>query len=737
MLSMLTSVGPWPVLNIPRSLAQNRRSWATKRPKSARDSSIICNDSLTQSARAFASTNPSLILDLTEKEMGVLSNPWRLPKASSASTFVENNRALEALFQYQQVRGFKSRRYTDQGAMPFRKSAGDKSESSSDGGGTNPWDFDPAKILERTKYPLKEAANYKTLAEALNSKQLTGPDAKLAAASIHGFAAGLKTGQGSDGANSHHKTFKISRLVIFGFQLGLVALLAAVFMGLINVNFRINKNVIHEFSPEDINVTFSDVKGCDEAKDELKDLVEFLKNSDKFEKLGGKQPKGCLLVGPPGTGKTLLAKAVAGEAGVPFFHASGSEFDEMFVGQGARRIRDLFSMAKSKAPCVIFIDEIDSVGGKRTSSPNHPYANQTINQLLSEMDGFVSSEGVIVLAATNMVNQLDKALLRPGRFDTRVQVPKPDMKGRKDILVLYLAKIIHDSSVDVDKLAKMTVGFSGADLENLVNTAAIKAALMGLDAVTMAELEYSHDKHVLGTDWRSRQRHKDDLKVTAYHEAGHTLVAYYTKHSHPLHKVTIIAKGDSGGHTAFIPERDATMQTKAQILANMDVSMGGRAAEEIIFGKEQVTTGASSDLQSATMHAEYMIKKAGMSQKVGLRVVPDNDGLPIEISPHSAAVIDQEVNDYLNNSYSRAMNLLVKHRKELEALAEALLQYETLDVDDIKAIIEGNESFVRKKLSASAIQNISKGSSSGPKIEGGHHTAPKRPGEILVHCRKT
>jgi ATP-dependent metalloprotease len=322
----------------------------------------------------------------------------------------------------------------------------------------------------------------------------------------------------------------------------------------------------NEISPEDIEVTFDDVKGCDEAKEELQEVVEFLMNPDKFTALGGKLPKGCLLIGPPGTGKTLLARAVAGQAGVPFFYASGSEFDEVLVGQGARRVRDLFKAAKERAPCVIFLDEIDSVGSKRSSSELHPYANQTINQLLNEMDGFVSNEGVIVLGATNRKDDLDKALLRPGRFDTQVEVPHPDVKGRKEILGLYLSKIKHDDSVNVESLAARTTGFSGADLQNLVNTAAIRAAVDNKDWVGMAELEVAYDKQVMGTEWKSRVRPREDLEITAYHEAGHTLVAFFTKDSMPLHKVTILAKGQSGGHTGFTPPESAQWhQTKAQV----------------------------------------------------------------------------------------------------------------------------------------------------------------------------
>ena len=419
-------------------------------------------------------------------------------------------------------------------------------------------------------------------------------------------------------------------------------------------------------------VTFEDVKGCDEAKQELQEVVEFLMNPDKFSALGGKLPKGCLLVGPPGTGKTLLARAVAGQAGVPFFHASGSEFDEVLVGQGARRVRDLFKAAKERAPCVIFIDEIDSVGSKRTSSVLHPYANQTINQLLSEMDGFISNEGVIVLGATNRADDLDKALLRPGRFDTQVNVENPDVKGRTQILELYLSKIKHDDSVNLESLAKRTIGFSGADLQNLVNTAAIRAAVDGKEWVSMAEFELAYDKHTMGTEWKSRIRNKEDLTITAYHEAGHVLAAYFTTGAPPLHKVTIVAKGQSGGHTAFMPDDQEWHMTKQQYKARMDVAMGGRAAEELVFGKEKITGGASSDLVGATRISEGMVKSLGMSEKFGLRVMDTDRNAPAQ-SQGTKELMDSEIKLLLDDSYKRAIDILTIHRKELNLLAGKFL----------------------------------------------------------------
>lgn len=345
-----------------------------------------------------------------------------------------------------------------------------------------------------------------------------------------------------------------------------------------------------EVNPEEINETFDDVKGCDEAKQELSEIVEFLKHPEKFSTLGGKLPKGILLVGPPGTGKTLLARAVAGEAGVPFYHAAGAEFDEVLVGQGARRVRDLFKAAKERAPCVIFIDEIDAVGAKRTSSTLHPYANQTINQLLSEMDGFHQNEGVIVLGATNRREDLDQALLRPGRFDVQVTVPIPDYTGRQEIISLYLEKILH-KDVDIQLLARGTTGFTGADLENMINQAALRAAIDGAEVVLMKHLESARDKVLMGPERKSRLPDEEANEITAYHEAGHAIVGYYTKESSSLHKVTIMPRGASLGHTAYMPKKERYHVTKAQLLAMMDTAMGGRAAEELIFGPEKITSG--------------------------------------------------------------------------------------------------------------------------------------------------
>ncbi|XP_061877004.1 ATP-dependent zinc metalloprotease YME1L1-like isoform X2 [Entelurus aequoreus] len=434
-----------------------------------------------------------------------------------------------------------------------------------------------------------------------------------------------------------------------------------------------------------INVTFEHVKGVEEAKNELQDVVEFLKNPKKFTVLGGKLPKGILLVGPPGTGKTLLARAVAGEADVPFYYASGSEFDEMFVGIGASRIRNLFREAKNNAPCVIFIDELDSVGGKRIESPIHPYSRQTINQLLAEMDGFKPNEGVIVIGATNFAEALDNALIRPGRFDMQVTVPRPDVKGRTEILNWYLTKIKVDSGVNAEVIARGTVGFSGAELENLVNQAALKAAVDEKERVTMKDLEFAKDKILMGPERRSVEIDKQNKTITAYHESGHAIVAYYTKYAMPINKATIMPRGATLGHVSLLPENDRWSETRAQLLAQMDVSMGGRVAEELIFGNDYITTGASSDFDGATKIAKMMVTRFGMSGKLGVMTYGDVS----KQSPETQAAIEQEVRLLLKDSYERAKNILKTYKKEHEKLADALLRYETLDAKEIQLVLEG------------------------------------------------
>ncbi|XP_077158797.1 ATP-dependent zinc metalloprotease YME1L1 isoform X3 [Paroedura picta] len=458
------------------------------------------------------------------------------------------------------------------------------------------------------------------------------------------------------------------------------------------VRFRASSGLDAEVDPTQMkNVTFEHVKGVEEAKQELQEVVEFLKNPQKFTVLGGKLPKGILLVGPPGTGKTLLARAVAGEADVPFYYASGSEFDEMFVGVGASRIRNLFKEAKGNAPCVIFIDELDSVGGKRIESPMHPYSRQTINQLLAEMDGFKPNEGVIIIGATNFPEALDNALIRPGRFDMQVTVPRPDVRGRTEILKWYLNKIKYDQSIEPEIIARGTVGFSGAELENLVNQAALKAAVDGKDMVTMKELEFSKDKILMGPERRSVEIDDKNKTITAYHESGHAIIAYYTKDAMPINKATIMPRGPTLGHVSLLPENDRWSETRSQLLAQMDVSMGGRVAEELIFGGDHITTGASSDFDNATQIAKLMVTKFGMSEKLGVMTYTDTG----KLSPETQSAIEQEIRLLLKESYERAKNILKTHAREHKYLAEALLTYETLDAKEIQIVLEGKKLEVR------------------------------------------
>ncbi|KRX77051.1 ATP-dependent zinc metalloprotease YME1 -like protein, partial [Trichinella sp. T6] len=452
-------------------------------------------------------------------------------------------------------------------------------------------------------------------------------------------------------------------------------------------------STIKEISPEEILVDFSDVKGIDEAKDELMQVVDFLKEPNKYLELGGRLPKGVLLVGPPGIGKTLLARAIAGEAGVNFFNTSGSEFEEMFVGLGAKRVRDLFAAAREKAPCVVFIDEIDSVGTRRTDQSIVSYPNQTLNQLLSEMDGFQPSEGVIVLAATNRHEDLDPALLRPGRFDLELHLSLPDVRGRADIFKLYLSKIKADANVDAELLARGTVGFSGADIENMVNQAALKSASDGQKSVTMQYLEMAKDLILMGPPRKNYIPDEKDNLVTAYHEAGHALVSYFTKHATPVHRITILPRGSSLGSTTFLPEKDQHVHSKMELLAMIDVSMGGRVAEELIWGADMVSSGCADDLEKATELAMLMVKHFGMSDRVGFRVIKGSKNVIYDVSEGPAAstmeAIDAEVKRILQESYERAMKILKLHAAAHKRLAECLIERETLDAADLEAVVKG------------------------------------------------
>ncbi len=447
-------------------------------------------------------------------------------------------------------------------------------------------------------------------------------------------------------------------------------------------------------------VTFEDVAGIDEAKAELEEIVDFLKDPQKFQRLGGKIPKGCLLVGPPGTGKTLLARAIAGEANVPFFTISGSDFVEMFVGVGASRVRDMFEQAKKNAPCIVFIDEIDAVGRHRGAGlgGGNDEREQTLNQLLVEMDGFESNEGVILIAATNRPDVLDPALLRPGRFDRQVVVPNPDIGGREKILKVHMRKVPLAPDVDARVLARGTPGFSGADLANLVNEAALRAARVGKRLVTMADFEYAKDKVLMGTERRSMAMTDEEKKLTAYHEAGHALVALHVPKSDPLHKVTIIPRGRALGVTMQLPERDHLSHTKLFLESRLAILFGGRIAEEIIFGAENVTTGAASDIQVATQMARGMITAYGMSDKLGRVRYQANEqevflGHAVtqtqNVSEATAQIIDQEVRRLIEEAEGQAKRILTEHFDDLHKIAKALLEYETLSNEEIGQILRG------------------------------------------------
>jgi len=453
-------------------------------------------------------------------------------------------------------------------------------------------------------------------------------------------------------------------------------------------------------SEKGIKVTFTDVAGIEEAKEEVQEIIDFLKDPQKFQKLGGKIPKGVLLVGPPGAGKTLLAKAIAGEAGVPFFSISGSDFVEMFVGVGASRVRDLFEQAKKNSPCIIFIDEIDAVGRHRGAGlgGGHDEREQTLNQLLVELDGFAPNEGIIVLAATNRPDVLDPALLRPGRFDRQVIVPHPDVKGRQEIIKVHIKNIPLADNVDIDILARGTPGFSGADLANLVNEAALLAARQSKTKVEMSDFETAKDKVIMGKERKSMIISEEEKNNTAYHEAGHTLVAKLTPGTDPLHKVSIIPRGMALGVTQQLPIDDRYTHSKEYILNTLAVLMGGRAAEEIALG--HITTGAGNDLQRATDLARKMVCEWGMSERLGPLTFGKREEqifLGKEITKHkdysekTAEEIDEEVKSIVNERYQYARRLLLDNKTSLVNLAQALLERETLDASDIDAIIQGKE----------------------------------------------
>lgn len=454
-------------------------------------------------------------------------------------------------------------------------------------------------------------------------------------------------------------------------------------------------------------VTFDDVAGIEEAKSELEEIVEFLRDPQKFQRLGGKIPKGVLLVGPPGTGKTLLARSIAGEANVPFFTISGSDFVEMFVGVGASRVRDMFEQGKKNAPCIIFIDEIDAVGRHRGAGlgGGNDEREQTLNQMLVEMDGFESNEGVIIIAATNRPDVLDPALLRPGRFDRQVVVPNPDVNGREKILRVHMRKVPLASDVDPKVIARGTPGFSGADLANLVNEAALLAARTGRRTVGMAEFEAAKDKVMMGAERRSLVMSEDEKRMTAYHEAGHALVAIHEPECDPVHKATIIPRGRALGLVMSLPAGDRYSKHKSKMKAELAMAMGGRVAEELIFGADKVSNGASGDIKMATDQARRMVTEWGMSEKLGMIAYGSNDqevflGHSVtqskNISESTAQQIDGEIRKIIDDAYARATKVLSENIDELHLLAKGLLEHETLSGDEIRQVIKG-EPVVRNR----------------------------------------
>jgi cell division protease FtsH len=486
-------------------------------------------------------------------------------------------------------------------------------------------------------------------------------------------------------------------------------------------------------------VTFDDVAGIDEAREELEEIVDFLKDPSKFSRLGGKIPKGALLVGSPGTGKTLLARAIAGEANVPFFTISGSDFVEMFVGVGASRVRDMFEQAKKSAPCIVFIDEIDAVGRHRGAGlgNGNDEREQTLNQLLVEMDGFEANEGIIIIAATNRPDVLDPALLRPGRFDRQVVVPRPDIEGREKILRVHMKKVPLAPDVDARTIARGTPGFSGADLANLVNEAALTAARLGKRLVGMAQFESAKDKVMMGSERKSMVMTDDEKRMTAYHEAGHAIVSINEPASDPIHKATIIPRGRALGMVMRLPERDNYSYHRDKMYANLSVAMGGRVAEEVIFGYDKVSSGASSDIQMATGLARDMVTRWGMSDTLGPLDYAEADGesflgysqaRPMRMSNETAQLIDAEVKRIVDGGYNQAKKLLKKHIKQLHALAEALLEYETLSGEEISALLKDGTPPDRSGIDHNKPKALKGGGSSIPKTRKGGVGGPAAQG---------
>jgi len=612
----------------------------------------------------------------------------------------------------------------------------------SDGNGTS---IDPLKmqaLYELQNNKLSKAAAATQAMQILSGAAVTGAGMGMSPGGVLGVmgldssggGGGLGGGAGQRGSNAKHPihvqmqtgvsartaAFTLVKQVIIAFVL--VSAITA-FVDEKGMGRAMGMGSKHVQESEGSDVRFEDVKGVKEAKEELVEIVEYLKNPKKFTRLGGKLPRGLLLTGPPGTGKTLLAKAIAGEADVPFFFASGSQFEEVYVGLGAKRIRELFEAAKKKSPAIIFIDEIDAVGGSRKLK-DQSALKQTLNELLVQLDGFEENSGIIVIGATNFADSLDSALLRPGRFDKHVTVPLPDVGGRKEILEMYAKKTVLAKDVDLNILARGTTGFSGADLFNLMNQAALKASIDGLSSITMTVLEYAKDKIMMGAERKSAVILPKTAKITAFHEAGHALVATLTKGADPIHKATIMPRGQALGMVTMLPEGDQTSRTLKEMLAYMDMSMGGRVAEELVFGGENVSSGASSDIQNASRIARNMVTKFGFSDEVGI-VFHDGDTGQAS-SNQTRYKIDEEVKKLTDESYKRAKDLLKKHVKEHHLLAETLLEYETLTGEEVRDLI------LNGKKPSRPIVNTEEGSRGDTSVITTRSTATSSPGISAV-----
>ena len=482
-------------------------------------------------------------------------------------------------------------------------------------------------------------------------------------------------------------------------------------MGDSGKQMNFGKAKVKQMADEKRKTTFADVAGADEEKEELREIVEFLKNPKKYNELGARIPKGVLLVGPPGTGKTLLARAVAGEAGVPFFSISGSNFVEMFVGVGASRVRDLFEQAKKNSPCIIFIDEIDAVGRQRGAGlgGGHDEREQTLNQLLVEMDGFGANEGVIMIAATNRPDILDPALMRPGRFDRQVTVGYPDVKGREEILKVHARGKPIAPDVDLKTIAKSSAGFTGADLENLLNEAALLAARRNLKAITMTEIEEATIKVVVGTEKKSHVMSDREKKLTAYHEGGHAVVTYFCKTQDPVHQISIIPRGMAGGYTMQLPAEDRSYRTRTEMQESLIVLLGGRVAEALTL--DDISTGASNDIERATKTARAMVTKYGMSDKLGTIAYGRDDSEPFlgrdmghirDYSEATASAIDAEIKHLVNTAYERTESILKQHMDKLQEVAQFLFQHEKMSGEEFRSVMEGTASFLRPEAAETA-----------------------------------